>query len=51
MIMLSHSVDHSDLDSISRLISLVYIRVVLIGKCSSLILDCDRGEHIKGLML
>ena len=26
-----HSVDYSDLDSISRLTSLVYFRVVLIG--------------------
>ena len=32
VIALPHSVDHSDLDSISRLTSLVYIRVVLIGK-------------------
>ena len=31
MITLPHSVDHSDLDSISRLTSLVHIRVVLIG--------------------
>ena len=41
-----HSVGHNDLDSISRLTSLVHIRVVLIGYCSSLILNCDQGEHI-----
>ena len=31
MIMLPHSVDHSDLDSMSRLTSLMHNRVVLIG--------------------
>ena len=34
-------VGHNELDSISRLTSLVDIKVVLIGYCSSLILDCD----------
>ena len=37
-----HSVGHNDLDSIWSL----NIRVVLIGECSSLILNCDQGDHI-----
>ena len=46
IITLPQNMDHSDLDYISRLTSLVHIRVVLIGKCSSLILNCDQGEDI-----
>ena len=41
MITRPHSVDHSDIDYISRLTFLEHIRVVLISKCLSLFLSCD----------